>query len=278
MSASNRLFSREFGIDPEQLRELGVFDPCLDKDSNLHVDPLLLSRSRHNRISRDAWRSWKSAFADIIIDLQEATSERDRAWFRAEKRLSFREVRETCLGYTEGSIEGRGMGPELKRSILKTAQAIVRAGVDDPELFLALPMFQPGVGADTISDMTTSLILADLLAFTEDIARRYKLTWRTVPGCRVLINPRTGVEHRVILVPRDILRELPFALNWNGILAAAAYNDNLRVRIATRIGDIWRSTTQEQKEAFHKKVQAHPRVVPDLIAIAKEASDRDASR
>ena len=46
-------FSEQFGIDGVKLAELGVFDPFLNHDTKLFVDPLLL-RDSSSQLMREA--------------------------------------------------------------------------------------------------------------------------------------------------------------------------------------------------------------------------------
>ena len=48
---------------------------------------------------------------------------------------------------------------------MQTAREIVDLGVDDPDLFVAMGLFEEGIGPDRISDMASNVILPDLLAF-----------------------------------------------------------------------------------------------------------------
>ena len=59
------LFSAHFGIDPKRLSKLGVFDPILNADTKLFIDPLLLKNSRHNEIKKAARQSWREHFEAI---------------------------------------------------------------------------------------------------------------------------------------------------------------------------------------------------------------------
>ena len=49
-------FSECFNIDKEKLKELGVFDPILDSDSRLFVEPSLLQYSS-SKTFQDAYKA-----------------------------------------------------------------------------------------------------------------------------------------------------------------------------------------------------------------------------
>jgi hypothetical protein len=54
---------------------------------------------------------------------------------------------------------------------MQTAKAIVDLGIDDPDLFVAMGLFEEGIGPDRISDMATNVIFPDLIAFNTRISQ-----------------------------------------------------------------------------------------------------------
>lgn len=46
--------------------------------------------------------------------------------------------------------------------VLETAYDIVKAGIEEPEFFQLLALFQDNVGPDRLSDMIATLILPDI--------------------------------------------------------------------------------------------------------------------
>ena len=64
------LFSAHFAVAPEQLARLDVFDPTLNADTKLFIDPLLLQGSRHATIQTNAVQAFETYFGNIIRVLQ----------------------------------------------------------------------------------------------------------------------------------------------------------------------------------------------------------------
>jgi hypothetical protein len=140
---------------------------------------------------------------------------------------------------------------------MNTAKAIVELGVDDPDLFVAMGLFEDGIGPDRISDMTTNVIFADLLTFNKAILPRLGVP--TEHFSIVLKNgecyeanlPVNPCEFRektpIILVPEDILRDLPIATDWSDVAAAAAKNAALRHKVNRQVAEIWRRKTLKDK-------------------------------
>lgn len=140
-------FSHLFEIDQLKISALGVLDPTLNVDAKLFIDPMLLKGSKHPEM-RQADATYKQFFTDVIKLLVASTKADDIAWRAAYRKLSFREIKGTCLGYGAASINGRGPGPKLARRITATAKEIIDLGIRDPDLFIALPLLEEDVGPD----------------------------------------------------------------------------------------------------------------------------------
>lgn len=242
--------STEFGIDPDMLESLGVIDVQLTTDTNLFIDPLLLPESAHQEINTGAATSYEQRFEWIIKLLMASEVPGDLPWRKVEKLFKFSEISWTCLGYGS-SVNGSGFGPALSASALDTARQIVKLGVTDIDFFMGLSLFEEGIGPDRISDMTTNIILKDLVAFTDRVNKVLCLPVKEfslpVDGERrqLPVNPYTGGA--LILVPRDIVRTLPVAADWSDVARVARENDELRERVSGHIGKVWSTMTKKQK-------------------------------
>lgn len=239
--------SREFGIDQRVLARTGVLDVTLAIDTKLFIDPLLLSRSDHPEINAQAVQIYHSHFDTIIRLLANSRSEGDAAWKAAEKKLAFPEINGTCLGYGAGSIHGSGFGPKLTNRVLRVAAQIVDIGVRDPDLFSAMALFESDIGPDRISDMTTNIIMSALSAFNSRMLTELKLTGESFPSGHFLVNPYEEKRTPIILVPTDILRDLPVAHDWDSVADAARRNEELREKVNQYVGSIWLSKTKRDK-------------------------------
>ena len=60
------LFSDYFKIDRSVLKSKGIFDPAINLDTRLFIDPLLLKSSRHDIIRNDAYREYQDYFSKIV--------------------------------------------------------------------------------------------------------------------------------------------------------------------------------------------------------------------
>jgi hypothetical protein len=252
-------FSHHFGVNPSKVSALGVLDPTLNVDAKLFIDPLLLKGSKHPEM-RQAYGTYRQFFTDVIKLLVASKNENDVAWRVAYKKLLFREIKGTCLGYGAASISGRGFGPKLSKRITATAKEIVDLGVRDPDLFVVLPLLEEDVGPDLISDMTTSIILPNLLQLNERVQAKLKIPREKfeVAGISVelAVNPIETPRTPILLVPTDVLRDLPVANDWEDVCRAAHENSLLRTKVNTLISEIWQVKTRKDKDSIRGRLLA----------------------
>ncbi len=240
--------SQHFKISPEDVDKAGVVDVILNSDTLLFIDPMLLPESDHREISVGATKSYRTRFETIIKLLSKSQRVDDTAWRTVKKLFKFSEVGWTCLGYASGT-HGSGFGKDLVAATMTTAAEIIELGISDPDLFMALALFEEGIGPDRISDMTTNIILDDLIAFnTRKIAELgLKPTVMNIDNKQVelLVNPFT--DKPLLLVPTDIVRDLPVASDWSDIARVARENEALRDSVNSHLGGVWASMTKRQK-------------------------------
>lgn len=258
-------FSKYFCIPEDRLTEIGVLDPTLNVDTKLFIDPLLIPYSAHPEISGLGRSAYVEHFGVVIRLLRASKSKGDVAWRNARRLMEFPEVKWTCLGYGGSTISGSGSGPFTTDGVLNTAKEIVDLGIEDPDLFVAMGLFEDKIGADRISDMATNVILPGLLAFNErilaelniptvlqDLILRNGKSYRA----RLPLNPFERRREPVILVPTDILRALPIAQDWSEVADVASKNAALVHRVNQDIGNIWRLRTLKSKADLKGRVLA----------------------
>lgn len=252
-------FSHHFGINQSKINVLGLLDPTLNVDAKLFIDPMLLKGSKHSEM-RQADVTYKQFFTDVIKLLVASTKKDDIAWRAAYRKLLFREIKGTCLGYGAASINGRGLGPKLANRITATAKEIADLGIRDPDLFIALPLLEEDVGPDLISDMTTTIILPDLVRLNERVQAALKVPREKFEmngvTANLAVNPIMSARTPILLVPTDVLRDLPIANDWDDVCRAAQENDLLRSKVNKLIGEIWQVKTRKDKDAIRGRVLA----------------------
>jgi hypothetical protein len=249
-------FSDQFRLDSTLLDTVGALDPSLNVDTGLFIDPMLLETSQHAEMHTDAIATYRKHFETVIKFLAASNAKGDVGWRSALRLLSFPEVKGICLGYGSQPVSGSGSGSDMRDQLIITAKQIVDLGVTDPDLFIAMALFEEGFGPDRISDMTTNIILHDLLAFNSRILQTLPVPCR--PTTITLRNGKTYQSNLpsnpfvkggapIILVPNDILRALPIAADWSDVADAAAKNAALRQTINDQVARIWEAKSRKSK-------------------------------
>jgi len=274
-------FSTYFKIPKEKLSELGIFDPVLNHDTKLFVDPLILKECK-NDFQKEAFAVFNEFFTTLLKKLMFSKKEGDGGYTQAKRMISFPEYKETCIGYAGSSNKGSGAGDKINDIIFEGAREIVNNAKDDSEAFLLLPLFYKGdIGGDRISDMTQNIIDKVICKYTVDIMQKLDLkgnyTYKTTPRTfnetpqtfNLLKNPFSNCA--IKFIPSNILRTLPDF--ESDIFEAVSLNQELRDRISTHIGEEWHKAKKEmKKEALIDLIKTDKEVFYQVLKIMKEAS------
>jgi hypothetical protein len=250
------LFSRHFGLEPKDLEKCGLLDPILNADTKVFIDPLLLKNSKNKIIRGDAYAQLRDRFSKIIELIMASERRDDAAWKAARKLLDLNERRETCLGFGGSSVSGSSRPESLKDRILATSKEIVSLVINNPEIISLMGFLEDDVGPDTISDMTANAICHALSAITHEICKRFKVPMRSfwVGGQEVKLppNPHRDGQHGVMLVPCDILRDLPIAADISDVSRVAFENERIRERVNAMIADFAKATVKQKKRVLRE--------------------------
>lgn len=271
------LFSQVFKDTAASLDKAGLFDPVLNSDSKLFIDPLLLEGSQNPHMAA-AYGQFRKHFEKAIKLLAASQAINDPAWKAARRILDLRERSETCLGYGGSSISGNSRSNELRERILVTTKQIIELGEDNPEIISLMGMFEEGVGPDTISDITTLAILPALCSLTEEFCSQNNVPVRQFPeyvGAMLPVNP-IDASKPILLVPQDVLRDLPLATDWSDVSRVAFENEKIRNAFNEFVGLISQATLTEKKEAIKKTALLsleHFRTILDAVLGSSDSYD-----
>lgn len=149
----------------DYFNENGIFDPIMETDSKFFINIQRLKTAETLEF-QDSYEKINKLFKKIIKLLDKASQKStiDLLFKQALTLFDFQEnedVNGIGLGFSEGK-GGSAFGPILSRRVIDNAYDIVKAGVDDPEFFQLLPLFQDDVGPDRLSDMIAKIILPDI--------------------------------------------------------------------------------------------------------------------
>lgn len=257
--------SKYLGIPSKTLESLGAFDPILDHDTRLFIDPLLLKHCKAPEFA-SSYADLQARFLAIGKLLQASKNKHDPFWNSAASKMSWHEVRGLCIGYSSGGTAGSGIGKGLRDKILDTAKLIIDAGKNDPELFELVGLFEGNFGPDRISDMTANVIQEDILSYSKNT---YK---KILPkGWGGSIDKRTGLPNNpftnepILLVPKELLRDLPSAFDWSGSDEVGVSSSEVRDALNSLVGNSWRALANMKKEELKKLVLKYPDLIDDLV-------------
>ncbi len=260
-------------IDAEAFEATGAYNGFVDEDTKVFIDPRLLKSTETPEL-QNSYERVRDHFTGIVKLLSRVQTRDDVFWRNAKRKLRFNEVRGLCIGYSDGTTEGSGIGEGIQSELLATASKIIEAGVEDPEMFELMGLFEENVGADRISDMIAHIIMPDLLAYSErifkeyDVPASYRLQHAGQEYC-LPRGPHSGIP--IILVPKDILNDLPVAHSYEDIQRVVAFNDQLRAELNDLVGDAW-GNRPPPKSAYKRAILRDPSILAELIKIYKNMS------
>ena len=215
------LFSEHFGISSTESDDW--FDPILDDDTALFIDPFL--------IFKEQLGFWADAHTRIIehFDLcfrliAEGHLNPDSVKYKkAVDLLAFPEPRELCLGYTRKGTSGAGSARGFATIMARLIADAIRRGMENIDHFEELGIFEKGIGSDRISDVAATILKPRLIEHTRTVAAAHviptashvvrsgeyddrRLRWLNARA-DLPTNPFT--EGPILLVPRRFLNRLP---------------------------------------------------------------------
>ncbi|MGG1338723.1 hypothetical protein ABE196_20080 [Bacillus subtilis] len=219
------------------------FDPILDVDTKLFIDPFLLFSSPEEHF-KNAHSKVIQFFNEAFILAAKSSGVPSSLYYKKLiSMLTFPEVEEICLGYTNKSTGGSGGGEGFSHSIAAALIKSIRVGIKEINHFEEIGILEKGIGRDRISDICANIIKEELIAFTQDICAKHVIPLKQfrVKNSRfnfefkrwehnivsLPLNPTNNKP--ILLVPESILRELP-SINADGFLDWAWSNENETLR------------------------------------------------
>lgn len=262
-------FADSYGISPEVFEKTGAFDPILSVDTRLFIDPRLVLKTTTPELENSS-NTILEHFRKVILVVKNIKGKNDIFWKKANQMLTFPEVEGLCIGYATSGSSGRGMGKELRENLLDNVRAITAVGIENPELFEIVGIFQDKIGPDRISDMIAKIIIEDLILFTQRVCCDCGIPMQSMTYSKGIqqedlpINRLTNKP--IILVPKEILRDLPVAEDYGDVVTIMESNEHLRDEFNAIIGTSLASATlADKKRALRQTFVSHPEVLKDLL-------------
>lgn len=263
------MFISEYFELPISLSKFGVFDALIDKDSNFFINVIRLKNSTVQEFV-EAYHRLNSFFDEIamLLDAADKPEMSDKMYESARKRFVFHEVNGVNLGFSASS-KGAGWGNKLSDKVLSDAYQIVKKGSRQPELFHLVRLFEDDVAGDRLSDMIATIIEPHIKRYTLRILQEIGIN----PSTReklvfsedgLVVNPYKKCP--ILLLPEEILHELPIARDWDDISRVMSENEAIRREISADIGSEWKKWAVSNKKGYlRKRVFMQPDVCQRVI-------------
>ena len=253
------LFSDYFELSDEQIESLhskGVFDPCINRDNHFFVNIIRMKETTIPEF-KEAYQHLRDYFTNIakLLNIARTPSQTDKIYRSARKMFSFHEVNSINLGFSK-STGGSGWGAKLSNQVLKDAYQIVKSGSIEPEIFFLVGLFEKDIGPDRLSDMIATVIEPDIKRYTLRIMNELCIkpteqTQKLFQSNGLLKNPYKN--DYILLLPIEILHELPIAVNWDDVSRVVYINESIRNEVNDDIGEVWNQWAIEKRKNYLKK-------------------------
>jgi hypothetical protein len=215
-------FNKCFGIT--HTKDMDWFDPLLDQDTPLFIDPFL--------VFEDENPLWAGAREEIIDFFDTAARLLERsggntksaAYAKVIRLLHFPEPNEFALGLTMGKPQGSGTGKDFAESMAKVLNlAHAHGHVADLASIQGFRLFADGVGRDRVSDILCNILKNRFIKYTQIVADEHDIKTELVQvkcaawdkGGARWVNKKVALPKSpdstggVILTPERFLKEIP---------------------------------------------------------------------
>lgn len=271
-------FSRFLGVDKDTFKREGVLDPIVGVDINVFVDPQRLMLTQIGEFNGSRAKLEKH-FTDVFRGVISSTGYEDPFWLAARGRIAVKEISGVGIGFCSDKDTGNAIGKTLADQLLNTAKFIYKRGVEDPIAFELLGLFEKNFGPDRLSDLVIHILRAEFLTYTERVSVALQIPQTKMFDHAYQLNKyrvpfrldAKGRQYPVTLLPLDILRDLPIALDPQGIQDATYLKQELRDCWQAIINDAWEKTRKKPTKDNRKKLfMEHPEFFDPLIQVYKE--------
>ena len=245
-------FSDYFAVSPDTLEDYGAFNISLINDLPLFVDPFLLFNSQ-----KDEYRKLHEGIIEYLVFLRDKSIAGNLDDAGVRNWYTFKEVKQTWLGYSFEGNDGRGLGPNFARvlygSLSKYFREFGNETITHGSHLEKLCLFKENIGQDNISDFTTNLIKNHLLEFTQTFTQkhihpslvrefavskvRFSYETETWLPAKFRLPYLLEVEDFVLLTPKDILTKDDTWISRSDLyedfrsIPASIPNDEMRFQI-----------------------------------------------
>jgi hypothetical protein len=158
-------------------------DIYANKDTQLFLDPFGISA-----MGTDWSKECESQITTYFQCLIDCIKTKDK---RGTEDLlnALHEVDEIGLGFSQNAPSGRGIGVIQAKDIQKAFETSKAAQSGDIKDIADCALLIPGISRDKISDITANILKRQLIQFTQEVCRKYKIPTQNCPV--YAFNPET---------------------------------------------------------------------------------------
>ena len=258
-----------------QRARLSFVDIDTNRDLPLFIDPYAID-IRDDPWSIECSNNIRSFFNALLTAIREGNDART-----IHLASHLRETNETCLGYSSGRPQGRGIGDHQAAQIIRALrdsrafQTGLLADLAETQLFIE------GIGSDKISDLTTNVIRSSLVRYTQEQADLWGMNLTDditlAPIWDANREDWIQATHRTIVIGgRPILLVPKFSVRYKlGLNAQEFYNNHMVVALQQEYlnaGHALVTVLKNGRATVYKKnvKEKHPLYKDDLADFARQ--------
>lgn len=266
----DKLYSEYFGIKSSSFKKYDTFNGFVNRDALYYMLPYEVENLKIDEF-KNSYDRYKQYFSNIITILDNSNGN-DRFYREAEKKFQFHEIGHIGLGYSKSGKNGSGIGKKFASQLTKTAFQLVKAGIKDPEIFQLIGLFEEGIGADRISDMTVAILREDFLLYTQRVSLELKLKTKKFQYGTISYNlPFNPSNEPIIFSPKTVLTDLPVAFDSDDIDRVCVHNSSLRDKVNEIIGKVFDKQTRALiKSNLKDLILNNPSIIEEAIKTYKD--------
>ena len=180
------------------------------------------------------------------------------------------EISNTGLGFSKENSHGIGISGDLAKQLANSAYTIIKAGLEDPEIFALMQLIEDNVGADRISDMTLYILQKDFLAYTQRIAKELNIKTEKYNYTYDIVYEVPFYRGKPIhFIPMNLLTDLPKANDFDDIDKVCNYNNQLKKKVADIIGVAWAQCKEYKKRDWRELILGNKACYETVVSYYK---------
>lgn len=228
MPAKTILLSKHLWISRKDLEKRGVYDYLLWIDTKIFIDPKLLDASKIPEFKES--RKKILAYFKALLKIINVSDRSEQLKDKAISLLATWEPIWLSIWYWNKTDSWTTMKVSVAKDIIRSSIEMLHVWIDEPELIEVMALFIKWFWADSLSDLTSHILYKELCEYTQRVSRELWVSTSTFLYDWISYElPRHPFkDNQVILLPIEIVRELPIASSWKDIDYVIKFNQQLR--------------------------------------------------